>query len=297
LNSVIVKPIFTSVAVVKRGSLEPAPLFDPEAKLIKAMAPMLARVVVVDPQPHSARFTGELMRNIAHSQVWVAETNEKALRMVGSYDPHIVFVEMSAGGVNGLEFTRALRRSRMKSRYAPVIMVTSQATAHGILAARDAGVHEFLRKPFTMKDLLRRLEAVTLRQRDWVEAVGYIGPDRRRFNSGDYTGPLKRRSDSQVTPDAARMAQALKILRSSIAAVDIDPEQAMRSMLVQAADLQKAGMAVADLKLTTAAIDFGRYLAEIEPQGAPYDKEQLQQRAAPLLAYMPRDDEAAAFAA
>ena len=272
-------------------------MFETEAKTIKAMTPMLQRVVVVDPQPHSARFTGELMRNIAHAQVWVAETNDKAMRMVGSYDPHIIFVEMAAGEVDGAAFTRELRRSRLKCRYAPVIMVTSQATAAGILGARDAGVHEFLRKPFTMKDLLRRLEAVTLRQRDWVEAVGYIGPDRRRFNSGDYSGPLKRRSDAQVTPDSARLAQALKILRSSIAAVDLDPEQAMRSMLVQASDLQKAGMAVADLKLTTAAIDFGRYLNEIEARGAPYDKEQLQQRSAPLLAYMPKDDDAEAFAA
>ena len=32
-----------------------APLFD-EAKTIMAMTPMLQRVVVVDPQPHSARF-------------------------------------------------------------------------------------------------------------------------------------------------------------------------------------------------------------------------------------------------
>jgi DNA-binding response OmpR family regulator len=272
-------------------------LFDTEAKTIKAMSPMLQRVVVVDPQPQSARFTGELMRNIAHSQVWVAETNKKAISMVASYDPHIVFVEMAAGGVDGAAFTRDLRRSRLKCRYAPVIMVTSQATAAGILGARDAGVHEFLRKPFTMKDLLRRLEAVTLRQRDWVEAVGYIGPDRRRFNSGDYSGPLKRRSDAQVTPDSARLAQALKILRSSIAAVDLDPEQAMRSMLVQASDLQKAGMAVADLKLTTAAIDFGRHLSEIEAKGPPYDKAQLQLRAAPLLAYMPKDDDAEAFAA
>jgi len=68
-------------------------------------------------------------------------------------------------------------------------------------------------------------------------------------------------------------------------------------MLVQAADLQKAGMAVADLKLTTAAIDFGRYLNEIEAKGAPYDKAQLQHRSAPLLAYMPKDDDAEAFAA
>ena len=273
-----------------------APLFD-EAKTIKAMTPMLQRVVVVDPQPQSARFVGELMRNIARSQVWVLESSKKAIKMLGTYDPQIIFVEMQSGDVDGAAFTRELRRSRLKCRYAPVIMLTSQATAASILAARDAGVHEFLRKPFTMKDLLRRLEAVTLRQRDWVEAVGYIGPDRRRFNSGDYSGPLKRRSDAQATPDSARLAQALKILRSSIAAVDIDPEQAMRSMLVQASDLQKSGMAVADLKLTTAAIDFGRYLSEIDVKGAPYDKDQLQQRAKALLAYMPQDDEAEAFAA
>ena len=272
-------------------------MFDADAKMMKAMSPMLQRVVVLDPQPHSARFVGDLMRTNARSEVWVAETNAKAMQVAATRDPHIVFVEMSEGAVNGAAFTKQLRRSKLKCRYAPVIMITSQATAAGILGARDAGVHEFLRKPFTMKDLLRRLEAVTLRQRDWVEAVGYVGPDRRRFNSGDYSGPLKRRSDAQVTPDAARLAQALKILRSSVAAVDVDPEQAMRSMLVQASDLQKAGMAVADLKLTSAAIDFGRYLSEIEPRGAPYDKAQLQQRAAALLAHMPRDEQATAFAA
>lgn len=270
-------------------------MFDAEAKIIKQMTPLLQRVLIVDAQPASARFVGDLMRNLARSQVWVADTHDRAIRAAGMYDPHIIFVEFSSG-IDGAEFTRQLRRSHLACRYAPVIMVTSQATAGGILAARDAGVHEFLRKPFTMKDLLRRLEAVTLRQRDWVEAVGYVGPDRRRFNSGDYTGKLKRQSDARATPDLAKMTQALKILRSSIGAVDIDPAQAMRSMQAQAAALQTCGMGVADLKLTTAAIDFGRHLNELEAKGAPYDKAQLQARAAPLFAYMPKDQDEA-FAA
>jgi DNA-binding response OmpR family regulator len=269
-------------------------LFSSDAKVIQRMTPLLQRVLVVDPQPASARLIGELMRDVARSQVWVAETNEKALRMAGSYDPHIIFVELSCGAVDGVAFTRELRRSHLGARYAPVIMITGQATAAGILAARDGGVHEFLRKPFTMKDLLRRLEAVTLRQRDWVEAVGYVGPDRRRFNSGDYSGALKRRSDQAATPEAEKMAQALKILRSSIAAVGSDPGQAMRSMQVQVAELRKCGMSVADLKLTTAAIDFGRYLDEIEKKGAPYDAGQLEAKAGTLLAYMPKDEAVAA---
>ena len=145
-----------------------------------------------------------------------------------------------------------------------------------------------------MKDLLRRLEAVTLRQRDWVEAVDYIGPDRRRFNSGDYTGALKRRSDARETPDSERLAQALKILRSAIEAIGSDPSQAMRSMQAQVTDLRKCGMSVADLKLTTAANDFGRYLDEIERKGAPYNQDQLAAKAATLLSYMPREEAQAA---
>jgi len=264
-------------------------LFSADAKVVQRMSPLLQRVMVVDPQPASARLIGELMRDIARSQIWVAESNEKAIRLAGSYDPHIVFVELKSGEVDGVAFTRELRRSHLAARYAPVIMVTGQATAAGILGARDAGVHEFLRKPFTMKDLLRRLEAVTLRQRDWVEAVNYVGPDRRRFNSGDYSGALKRRSDNSATPDAERLAQALKILRSAIAAILTDPSQAMRSMQAQVAELRKCGMSVADLKLTTAAIDFGRYLDEIEKKGTPYDDAALEAKAGPLLAYMPKE--------
>jgi DNA-binding response OmpR family regulator len=268
-------------------------VFNADAKVVHRMSPLLQRVLCVDPQPASARLVGELMRDIARSQVFVAESNEKGLKIAGSYDPHIIFVELNAGQVDGLSFTRALRRSHMAARYAPVILVTGQATAAAILGARDAGVHEFLRKPFTMKDLLRRLEAVTLRQRDWVEAVNYVGPDRRRFNSGDYTGALKRRSDSKATPDAEKLSQALKILRSAIGAILSDPAQAMRSMQAQVAEIRKCAMSTADLKMTTAAIDFGRYLDELERKGPPYDGAALDAKAAPLLAHMPKEAAAA----
>jgi CheY-like chemotaxis protein len=99
-------------------------LFNTEAKVIQRMAPLMQRVMIVDPQPASARLIGELMRDIARSQIWVAETNEKAIRLAGSYDPHIIFVEMGPAPIDGIAFTRELRRSHLSARYAPVIMVT-----------------------------------------------------------------------------------------------------------------------------------------------------------------------------
>lgn len=272
-------------------------MFDNDAKVIQRMAPLLQRVLIVDPHAANARLLGELLRDMFHCQVWASPTDQKALKLAGSIDPDIIFLEMNAEGVDGVGFTKKLRRSHLACRQAPVVITTSQATAAGILAARDAGVHEFLRKPFTVKDLLRRLEAVTLRPRDWIEAVDYVGPDRRRFNSGDYTGALKRRSDMPATPDGERMAQALKILRSAISAVTKDPDQALRALQAQAAELKSVGAKAGDMKLTTAAVDLAKHLDQVERGGGRFDVAELERQAAPLLAYLPKTDSGAAQAA
>jgi CheY-like chemotaxis protein len=267
-------------------------LFAAETKTVQQMGPQLQRVLICDPQPASAQLISELMRNIARSQAWIASNAEKAMRIAGTADPQIIFVEMHSETVDGIDFTRKLRRGNLSCRQAPVIMVTGSATAADILAARDAGVHEFLRKPFAMKDLLRRLEAVTIRQRDWVEAVGYVGPDRRRFNSGDYSGPLKRRADNPATPDTARIGQALKILRSAATAIEADPAQAMRSMITQAVELQKAASATSDMGLSMASADLHRFLAQAAKSGAPLDRAEVDRYCVPLMAFMPKDAEA-----
>lgn len=271
-------------------------MYTEDAKLIEKMAPHLKRVLVIDPHPASARLLADLMRTLVRSQVWIAPSGRKALQTIGEVDAQIIFVEMSGHDTDGVEFTRRLRRSDASCRQAPVIMMTAEATAQAIRAARDVGVSEFMRKPFTTKDLLRRLEAVTLRPRDWIEAVAYIGPDRRRFNSGDYKGPLKRRSDARQTPDAARISQALKILKSAAAAVISDPTQALRAMLAQCADLQKAALAVNDLKLATATADLQRYLTAVVDKTARFTQEEAEARIAPLLVFLPPEAPKAASA-
>lgn len=265
-------------------------MFNEEYKLIQRMVPMLQRVLIVDPAPASARLLADLMRNISAGQLWNAPSNRKGLEAADQVNPQLIFVELSGDKVDGVEFARRVRRSEMNCRQAPIVMVTATATAAAILGARDAGVHEFLRKPYAARDLLRRLDAVTLRPRDWVEAVDYIGPDRRRFNSGDYTGKLKRRSDIKTTPDAARITQALKILKSAVSAAGSDPKQALRSMQAQGADLQKAAVAVGDLKLVTTVADFQRYLAAAAGLHGVLIPEDVAREAAPLLALLPAEE-------
>ena len=261
-------------------------MFDGDRLTYEKMAPKLKRVLIADPQPASARLLSEIMRDIARSHCWVATDNSRALKLAETCDPQLIVVELGSEKVDGLAFTKKLRRSTWASRKAPVIAVTGAATAASILAARDSGMHEFLRKPYSMKDLVRRLEAVTLKERDWVEAVGYIGPDRRRFNSGEYAGPLKRRNDGSETPYQQKINQALKIIRAAVAASDTDPEQAMRAMVTQANTIQSIAT---DFRLTLAASEFYRHLSKAAHAGGKLTRADAETWAAPMLVFLPKD--------
>ena len=261
-----------------------------DARTHQRISAMMQRVLIVDPHPASSKLLSELLRDISTCQIWTAQDIQKGLALASAVEPHMVFVDQTAD-LDGAAFARAFRRSELACRKAPIIMFCTQATATIIIGARDAGVHEFLRKPFTIKDLMRRLEAVSVRPRDWVEGVGYVGPDRRRFNSGDYSGPLKRRVDHAVTPDAARVEQSLRILKAALAAVEVDPRQAMRAMLAQVEALGASGRAATDPTLRASAANLGRRLSELGPENLRFAE--LEPLVRPLLNLLPPDAAAA----
>jgi two-component system, response regulator PdtaR len=251
-------------------------------------APALKRVLIVDPQPAGARLVADLIKGLGAGQIYTEGTTAEALAAAKLSDPQIIFTELAGPRLDGLRFTQELRRSHLSCRQAPVIMITAEATASAILAARNAGVHEFLRKPFTIRDLTRRLEAVTLKPRDWVEAVAYVGPDRRRFNSGDYKGPRKRKADAGEASNESKREQALKITCAAIAAIETDPAQALRSLAAQATELKALGAMMGDAALTAAAAKLQRALPE-SPQG--FSRPTVEAAAADLWAFLDPEEE------
>lgn len=189
------------------------------------------KALIVDSSMAGTRMLAELIRSVTSSHVVQAQTMGEAMSLAGTFDPNLIFVAQDAA-IDGAALTKLIRKSEMNCRKAPIIMILTEAKAATIVAARDAGVHEFLVKPFTMKDLIRRLEAITLKPRDWVEAVDYIGPDRRRFNSADYKGPQKRKA-VVVDHDKAQIEQAVRIVVSAAKALALDPIQVRRALNTQ----------------------------------------------------------------
>lgn len=245
-------------------------MFALDAKTLQRIEPTIRRVIVADPQLASARLMLDLMKSIGAREVLTETDENRVIDLARDFEPGLLLTERTGPSLDGESLTRRIRRSTLGCRRMPIIMVTAEATVSTIRGARDSGVHEFLRKPFAAADLFRRVENVAVKPRPWIEAVGYVGPDRRRFNSGEYAGTRKRRADNVAAlagPEAVK-AQALRILAASLNQFDNDPAQAARAVRQQADTLKGLAQKTGDAKLAVAAAGLDAYLASGQPTRA-----------------------------
>ena len=220
--------------------------------------------MIIDANHASARLLADLLKGLGARDI-VFEVDEKqAVEVAADYEPTLVFLDRAGPRFDGESLARRIRRSPLECRRAPIIMVSADATATNIKGARDAGIHEFMVKPFTTGDLLRRVINVATKPRSWVEAVGYVGPDRRRFNSGEYAGPRKRSEESRAGRDggaADALGQVRKILIAALDQFDQDPAQARRAILAQADAAKMLAVKVGNGRLSDLATELTRVAA------------------------------------
>lgn len=145
-------------------------MFNADPKLMHRLAATLGRVLILDPTPAAARLVCDLLKELGAGQVVSLQSTGRALELAGKFTPQLVVTEYLGTDFDGPGFVRALRRSPGEARYVPVLMVTGEATVDSIKAARDCGVHEFLRKPYTAGDVFKRLKNMQLEPRPWIEA-------------------------------------------------------------------------------------------------------------------------------
>ena len=72
-------------------------------------------------------------------------------------------------------------------------MLTGHSERKRVVAARDAGITEFMAKPISANALYQRILNVVANPRPFVKTKTYFGPDRRRNVNPNYVGPERRK--------------------------------------------------------------------------------------------------------
>ncbi|MCD8563128.1 MAG: response regulator [Alphaproteobacteria bacterium] len=159
------------------------------------------KILLIDDMRPMLALTRSVLKIFGFQDVVVAVDGEEGFEMVLEHDPDLIITDWVMKPVDGLEFTERVRRDPMSPNpYVPIIMMTGFSSRLRVEQARDAGVTEFLMKPFSARDLYNRIHTIIEKPRQFVDAGEFFGPDRRRRRSADYAGPRRRDED----PNAAQ---------------------------------------------------------------------------------------------
>ncbi len=144
-----------------------------------------ARVLVVEDEPDVA----EMLRyNLGKEgyDVRLAGTGTDALRQVKETRPDVILLDIMVPQLNGWEICRRLKQDR-ETHAIPVIMVTGRVEEGDKVLGFEMGADDYVTKPFSPRELIARVRAVTRRGRQADESVGQpirageLEIDRQRF--------------------------------------------------------------------------------------------------------------------
>lgn len=164
------------------------------------------RVLIIEDNQPMLEICKTLILTFGVGEVLTARNGDEGFKVFCRENPDIIIADWMMEPMDGITMTRRIRNDSISpNHYVPIILMTGFSEKKRVIQARDSGVTEFLVKPFTARDLYKRIAQIIERPRQFIKADGFFGPDRRRKSDPIFNGPFKRESDI-----AAKEAQDIR---------------------------------------------------------------------------------------
>lgn len=117
------------------------------------------RLLVVDDSSTMRRIIKNSLKAIGYDDVVDAENGQGALARLESEKVDLVITDWNMPVMNGLELVIAMRASPTLKQM-PILMVTTVAEKEEILKAMQAGVSNYVVKPFDAATLKKKIDQI-----------------------------------------------------------------------------------------------------------------------------------------
>jgi len=124
-----------------------------------------ATILIVDDEPNVRKLVKANLESSGYKLIQ-AEDGEQAIEMVESTLPDLVILDLMLPKMDGYTVCRRLREFST----VPVIMLTARSAPVDLVHGFEVGADDYLTKPFSVTELLMRVQAV-LRRSKWPEDI------------------------------------------------------------------------------------------------------------------------------
>ncbi len=136
-------------------------------------------ILIVDDEPAIRDMVAFALRKGDYEPIHAGDARE-AQNAIADRVPDLILLDWMRPGTSGLELARRWRKDAM-TRDVPIIMLTARGEENDRVGGLEAGVDDYVVKPFSARELLARIRAVMRRSRDDDEdgsvAVGNLRID------------------------------------------------------------------------------------------------------------------------
>jgi two-component system chemotaxis response regulator CheY len=116
-------------------------------------------VLVVDDYKTMIRIIRNLLKQLGFANVDEAGDGSAALNMMREKDYGLIISDWNMEPMTGYELLREVRADDRLSR-TPFIMVTAESKTDNVVAAKKAGVNNYIVKPFNAATLKAKIDAI-----------------------------------------------------------------------------------------------------------------------------------------
>lgn len=163
-------------------------------------------ILIVDDEPKILEVVSSFLENKGYS-TFTAENGQQALKVFEQENIALVVLDLMMPGISGEEVCLAIR----KQSRVPIIMLTAKADEDNLLQGLRLGADDYIRKPFSLKELHARIETVLRRSGDDLTPLTV----KNSWNDGDlcvnFEKNIIKRKEKIVslTPNELKILSAL----------------------------------------------------------------------------------------
>ena len=133
----------------------------------------MARILVIEDSPGIADGV-RLNLELEGHQARIAATGEEGLRILDQWKPDLLLLDVMLPGIDGFQVLRQLRDAGADL---PVLLLTARGAEADRVRGFRLGADDYVTKPFSLPELLGRVEAILRR----AKGAPLAPPDRWRF--------------------------------------------------------------------------------------------------------------------
>jgi DNA-binding response OmpR family regulator len=157
-------------------------------------------VLIVEDDPTMMRALKDNFEFHGYKAV-TAEDGEEGLNTALNAKPDLIVLDIMLPKINGYEVCRLIRREKLDM---PIIMLTAKGEESDIILGLNLGADDYVTKPFSIKELLARVEALLRRTRKTEDETYEFGDYRLDIPARKFT---RRGEEIALSPKEFRLLE------------------------------------------------------------------------------------------